>query len=126
MTLTPEQIEQDELILAAIIAGGMASGRRVAPSLSGYRAEQVGHGQGYGVSTATGPMCAVGAGVLFAGITCTQRDANEAFAEVHGVTYEYASAVSGAFEGADDVSADRRGHAVGSAAWDFFCGDDAP
>ncbi len=135
--LTPEQRLQDELILAAIIAGGMASGRRVAPALCGRRPCQPGHRNGYGVmdeSESDGPCCAVGAGVLFSGVTVTS-DALKCFAGEYGVTADYAQGVSSGFEndswanyGGDvfDVGHDvSRGIAVGSAAWDFFCGDEA-
>jgi hypothetical protein len=129
--LTPEQIEQDELILAAIIAGGMASGRRVEPCLAGYRRGQDGHSNGFGVMSddrATGPCCAVGAGVLFAGQKTTTSPF-DAFARKLKIGRDYAVAVSAGFEGQPGYEGsldEARGHAVGSAAWDFFCGDAAP
>jgi hypothetical protein len=118
------EIEQDEMILASIIAGGVASGRKVAPSMSGYRPEQVGHGHGYGHmgTGADGPCCAVGAGVLFTGFKSAGYDAPNVFASAYGVTRDYALGVSAAFEGADDRFSEERGVAVGSAAYDFFQG----
>jgi hypothetical protein len=136
---TPEQIEQDELILAAIIAGGMASGREVRPALFARRPSQAGHRNGFGVQLEDepdGPCCAVGAGVLFSGVT-EADDALRCFAVSHDVSYLYAQCVSSGFEndswaqsppmGHESESDDfARGLSVGSAAWDFFCGDDAP
>jgi hypothetical protein len=127
-------IEQDELILAAIIAGGMSSGRRVAPSSSAARAYQAGHTNGWGVnpwSNVKGPCCAVGAGLLYAGITRTMNVLST-FAKAHGVARDYGSGVSAGFEGLDGTTRPmpgylpvdyERGVAVGVAAYDFFQGE---
>jgi hypothetical protein len=129
------EIEQDELILAAIIAGGVASGRKVMPATTGSRPAQEGHTNSFGVSAwadPQGPCCAVGAGILYAGIdpeTVSRIGSCSSFADAYGVSYGFASGVSDGFEGGDREWSDRatpiydRGVAVGSAAYDFFQGD---
>jgi hypothetical protein len=130
--LTDDERLQDELILAAIIAGGMASGREVRPA-SIARPGQVGHDNLFGVGPnddVSGPCCAVGAGVLFVGVSRTASP-TLAFAEAHGVSESYALGVSDGFEGHHsglyrdllDQKEWQRGHAVGLAAWGFFVGD---
>lgn len=125
MRPTKEQL-QDEMILAAIIAGGMASGREVLPSLS-YRGTRDNENV-YGVDAdddPQGPCCAVGAGVLFHGVLVVDEPI-ESFAKMHGVSIDYAIGVSDGFEA--DRSYDHRGEtddydrgvSVGNAAFEFF------
>lgn len=127
---------KDEQVLAAIIAGGESSGRKVLPSEFADRPYK-GH-NGFGVlpcSNQQGPCCAVGAGVLYGGATETLSP-RDAFAQIHGVSMEYASGVSDGFENdnlykhvlngkGDDAQAEYdRGVAVGEAVWDYFYGSE--
>lgn len=128
--LTDKECLQDELILAAIIAGGMASGRKVLPSLPGRRRGQVGHRNYFGVTyndDPSGPCCAIGAGVLFFDLD-QQHSATQSFVSHYRVSDDYAFGVSAGFEGQDlfdGSSTDRiRGYSVGAAAYDFFCSSD--
>ena len=85
----------DEEILARIIAGAKASGRRV------MRGD-------YGVwngDMPDGPVCAVGAGCLYAGISKIGDQHHRkfagpahAFAEAHGTSFDFALGVSDGFE----------------------------
>lgn len=118
--------QKDEQVLASIIAAGKSSRRRILPA-SGI----AGHSNGYGVTLGDdvrGPACAVGAGVLFAGIAIVDS-ALDAFAAAHAVPVVYACGVSDGFEEEENwgyywSSADcrnyRRGLAVGAAARVFF------
>lgn len=127
--LTKKQRLEDEMILAAIIAGGMASGREVRPSVA-RRPGQPGHDNGYGVHLTDdpqGPCCAVGAGLLFAGVVNPDYAPSE-FSKAFGVSTGYGSAVSWGFEyrevlEGDETTEHSRGVNVGAAAYDFFCGD---
>lgn len=88
---------KDEQILAKIIAGGMASGRKILPD--GLRRAR-GSSNMWGVTprdVPEGPACAVGAGCLYAGIT-TVGDPVLAFAAYYGVSEAYAWGVSDGFE----------------------------
>lgn len=72
---------RDEIVLAAIIAGGAASQRKVLPSLG--QDGRPYHFNGYGVCIGQrpeGPVCAVGAGLLYAGIS-NAEDPLETFSE---------------------------------------------
>lgn len=119
----------DEQILAAIIAGAKASGRAVGPAFSHDGVS--GHLNGFGVGplrSASGPVCAVGAGVLYAGIPASDsQDACAAFAKHYGCSEGYAAAVSYGFEtthGNDYSETDKeylRGFAVGQAAFEALC-----
>ncbi len=121
---TPD-IEQDELILAAIIAGGVASGREVRPALT-VRPSEPGHRNYFGImpeNSPKGPCCAVGAGVLFTGQKKSKYPL-DTFARRFGVNHDYAGGVSDGFEGDQQMYVEddsrERGYAVGSAAYDFF------
>lgn len=134
-SLTKSQRLKDEIVLAAIIAGGESSGRKVAPSV-GQRPIRT--NAGFGVLPGDyvyGPCCAVGAGVLYGGIA-EAPNPRAAFANIHGVSVEYASGVSDGFENDglykfvlnDKGDAARRdydrGIAVGEAVWDYFYGSE--
>lgn len=107
MTKRQEQ-EQDELILAAIIAGAMTSGRSCRRGKWGF--------------DPNGPACAVSMGVIYTGMRLSiTDDPRKQFAVVHNVTHLYASGVSDGFEGRirGIVSATgdyERGTDVGTAA----------
>lgn len=128
---------KDELVLAAIIAGGMASGRKVRPSYSeahGGRRGEAGHENSYGLGSyvdTAGPCCAVGAGVLFAALDVRNIDALAWFTRFHDVHMDFAAGVSDGFEDITGCTTDHvdynsddylRGVAVGDAVYDFFCG----
>lgn len=131
MKLTQKQRLKDEQVLAAILAGAKACGRKVLPHFSSMN--------GFGVESyrdARGPCCAVGVGVLYAGVTVNRNDNNpvpEAFARAYGVSAEYAMAVSSGFENAYSSSDllyersldERRGSEVGRAAFQILCLDGA-
>ena len=124
---TPAEHLKDEEVLASIIAGGMAARRRVLPSLTFRSLSKTPLNHGFGVcNAARGPVCAVGAGVLFAGIDRTNRPVRD-FTLAHSVSTYYALGVSDGFEqsltrgvltyGIADYT---RGVAVGEAAFDYF------
>lgn len=132
--LTKPQLK-DEQVLAAIIAGGVSSGRKVMPALRRGCASDNGFGVRLG-DEPQGPCCAVGAGVLYGGYTevhCPRT----VFADVHGVSIYYASGVSDGFEDiglyehtlrdkGDGALRDyERGLAVGQAVYDYFHGSEA-
>lgn len=126
--------EQDELVLAAIIAGGESSGRTIIPALC-YRPVSSDHRNCFGVEmsdSVDGPCCAIGAGVLFGGITLCSS-AIESFADLHDVSLSYADGVSAGFEQQVPgltwfpIIKNRRdfnrGYAVGDAVYDYFYSD---
>ena len=127
---------KDEQVLAAIIAGGESSGRKVLPSAFARRPHR--DNNGFGVcphDNHEGPCCAVGAGVLYGGVTETMYPRAE-FARIHGVSGEYAAGVSDGFEndtlykfvldgkGEGERVDYARGVAVGEAVWDYFYGSE--
>lgn len=131
-TLTKAQRLKDETVLAAIITGGEASGRLVWPSTYGRNLAP--QGCGFGADTTSGPCCAVGAGILYAGIQASRQTSIVTFARVHGVSPVYACGVSDGFE--DNVGTTNmrivaynsresesedylRGWAVGEAAFEW-------
>lgn len=125
MKPTEEQL-RDEEILASIIAGGEASGRVVQPHNG--RNGVPGSGNYFGVydnglTDLNGPCCAVGSGILFAGIgrCLTPLDT---FSRIHDVSIDYATGVSVGFEGQPyylSTNSDyNRGIAVGQAVFDYF------
>lgn len=133
MTLTKKQREQDEQILAAIIAGAHACGRKALPHFSHDGAR--GSGNGYGLRSAYGPCCAVGAGALYAGVPVgsdSDFTALEVFAARYEVSEDYASGVSLGLEFGQNTDPDvrrlsyHRGFAVGKAAFEALCLPEQP
>ena len=118
---TPEQIRQDENILAMIIAGAIIAEREVLPHFD--RRTEVLHGHCYG-DDPDGPCCAVGAGLLYVGVKIESDHAPLVdFANMYGVSAEYARWVSHGFEGVSEpawkmTQTQQRGFAVGRAAYD--------
>lgn len=134
---TKEQAK-DEEVLACIIAGAEASGRKMDTSFDERAAidgADCGSGLGFG-EIPDGPCCAVGAGIIFAGLPINDQTAPETFAGIHGVSVAYANGVSDGFEaltgsGGDsghlyedgndmtntDADSYERGYAVGVAAF---------
>lgn len=123
--MTKAQHLKDEQVLAAIIAGAKGDGRPVRRGDWGIYRE---YDYDTGVDkVASGPVCAVGAGCLFAGLRMIDGvSATEEFAIAHGVSKEYACGVSDGFEGTAYENYDyyypgkqeeyERGVAVGVAA----------
>ncbi len=133
--MTRAEIEKDEQILAAILAVAGSGERQVYPNCS--HDGLVGSGNGFGMRSheLDGPCCAVGAGVVFAGVKFNNsgESALSKFAELHGVTYNYAIGVSDGFEYPLDLepgcsqSADyMRGFDVGRAAFVALYGEVEP
>jgi hypothetical protein len=129
--LTRAERQQDEMIIAKIISAAATSGRAMRPAYSNLeRPEQVGTNAGFMSYDHDGPACAVGMGCIFGGIVDRNlppgRDWVDLFAEFHGVSDVYASAVSDGFEGhsfgVDTYNQYRtrdfaRGYAVGVALY---------
>ena len=80
--------QKDELIIAKILSVPHTLGRSIAS------------GNGFNISPESPyPSCAVGAGVLYAGLGCEDySDALQLFAKAHNVTRTYAAGVSDGFE----------------------------
>lgn len=120
--------DRDELVLAAILAGGHTSGRKIQPhnSRQGVR----GSGNLFGITSSSdseGPVCAVGAGVIYSGLPCVDVvGPTRTFAEAYGVSPGYADGVSHGFERAVfDADSDLgRGSEVGNAAFVALYGDE--
>lgn len=76
----------------------------------------------FGDDCAEGPVCAVGAGILFktSGAPTDSGSSLKRFAEFYGVSWEYACGVSHGFEQMHDSEGEdaRRGYVVGAAVRD--------
>lgn len=128
--LTPD--ERDSLILTAIVNAAEVLGRPVTPWIPHDGAMRASPGIPFGTSAESGPCCAVGAGVLYAGVRGLEEDlACVAFAEHYNVSLDYALGVSDGFETALNydlgsrwtVDSPRgRGFQVGKAAFEILHG----
>lgn len=132
-------VDPDELVLAAIIAAGVSSGRDVVPTTR-QRGLPV-HGLGY-VNDRRGATpyknlsqyscCAVGAGLIYVGIDEETSDPRGDLAARLGVSAEYVAGINDGFEGGGAFWSTyfnfdyERGHAVGNAVYEYFHGDDGP
>lgn len=145
--MTRKEREKDEQVLAAILTAAATSGREVRPHFT--RDGVDGSHKGYGANV-TGPCCAVGAGVIYAGLEVRDGFVNgevaaiAAFAKAHDVSTYYSHGVSAGFENLssyrDQYSADvmargrteqqildfARGYAVGEAAFQALHGQVEP
>lgn len=119
MSMTKEQ-RFDELLVAKIIAAAESSGAMVE---SGHMSFGVYSNDGQ--FKPDGPVCAIGAGVLYRSVNIKKYPmVSDAFAAIHRVNRTYACGVSDGFEGAYgsvdgnhyvDNANHARGYAVGEA-----------
>lgn len=130
--LTKKQREQDELVLAEIVQNAAARPDMVVLPAVGHD-DVVGSMNGFGTGPGRidGPVCAVGAGLLFAGVPLREiRNPIHSFAKHYGVPTQYALYVSNGFEGRiknrySPSTDEARGMAVGVAAFQALCADKA-
>jgi hypothetical protein len=121
---TKEEIAKDDYILGVLMAAHETSHRLVLPSKSD-RGWGVGSGHGYISADEDGPVCAVGAGLIYAGLglwDLYQTSAPSVFGDTYDVPYAYADGVSDGYEGSLSIRdfgslhhAYLRGYAVGDA-----------
>lgn len=94
--MTKEQ-EFDERLVAKIIAAAESSGALIRPAPSRHEMRF-----GVGVKNehyvADGPVCAIGAGVLYRGVSQSLDLPDEDFMKMHRVSYAYVCGVSDGFE----------------------------
>lgn len=124
--VTDERVEE---IVQVILAAAAAMPGRVLPT-QGPNMDLMPGGYGQGWGSADGPCCAVGAGVLYAGLAPNNHPisdglalnsnylvgADRAFADHYGVSLDFAWGLSNGFEGQSGDSIDEdylRGRAAG-------------
>lgn len=122
--MTDEQAFDEELI-AKIIAAAESRGVKVKPGNRWGFGANASAGVTYKPCDPQGPVCAIGAGLLYADVVATgYGNWCEDFATTHGVSRDYARGVSAGFEEFDAAGYDERGVAVGEAVRAAF--EDVP